>query len=84
MQKWLVDICIGGVVLGVVLPLLFALDKHNMAVADLQASAQPSVLQACTDIASQARGPYYGAVKEQCLVKFDQQYAAARKSGMTE
>lgn len=84
MQKWLMDICIGGVVMGIVLSILFALDKHNMAVADLQASAQPSVLQACTDIASQARGPYYGAVKEQCLVKFDQRYAAARKADLLQ
>jgi hypothetical protein len=68
--------------MGIVLSVLFAVDRHNMAVADLQALAQPSILQACTDIASQARGPYFGAVKEQCLVKFDQRYAVARKAGM--
>lgn len=78
MNKWFVDISIGAVVLGIVGPILFWVDSHHIALQKRQAQVEPSVLEACTDIAAQAQGAYYGTVKERCLVKFDRRYAQAR------
>jgi hypothetical protein len=80
MGKWLVDVCIGAAVLGVVLPILFALDDHRFALAERHARAEPSILEACTEVAAQARSPFFGAVKELCLKKFDRRYGQAREA----
>jgi hypothetical protein len=81
MNKWLVDISIGAVVLGIVGPILFLVDSQHIALQQRQAQAEPSVLEACTDIAAHAQGAYFGTVKERCLVKFDQRYAQASRAG---
>lgn len=81
--KSLNDIYLGAVVLTVVGAAFYALHDHHVALIERQAQAEPAVLQACTEIAAYARGPFFqadGAVKEQCLLKFDRRYAQARSA----
>jgi hypothetical protein len=79
MNRWIVDIVIGAVVLGVLLPILFILDNKRSTLLEQQARVEPSVLAACKDVASYAQGEY-GTVKDRCLMNFDRQYAAARRA----
>lgn len=76
------DVYLGAAVLGVVGFGLYAIHDHHVELVERQSRAQPTVLQACTEIAAHARGPFFqadGAVKEQCLLKFDPQYAQERR-----
>lgn len=72
------DIYIVAFVLAVLGPILYVLDREYLNQVERQARAEPAVLQACTEIASQARGPFFSSVKEECLMKFDRSYAQAR------
>lgn len=72
------DLYIAAAVLAILGPILYYFDSEHVGLAQRQALAEPAVLQACTEIAAQARGPYSGSVKEECLLKFDRQYAQAR------
>jgi hypothetical protein len=79
--KSLNDIYLGAAVLTVLGAGFYALHNHHVELIERQARAEPAVLQACTEIAAHARGPFFqadGAVKEQCLLKFDPRYAQAR------
>ncbi|HVL75481.1 MAG TPA: hypothetical protein VM406_05650, partial [Noviherbaspirillum sp.] len=69
------DIFIAAAVFGILGPIFFAIDNRHTAWLERQARAEPAVLEACAEIAAAARSPYAGAVKEQCLIKFDRSHA---------
>lgn len=80
--KSLNDVYLGAAVLTLVGAGLFAAHEYHVSEVERQAQAEPAVLQACTEIAAYARGPFFqgeGAVKEQCLLKFDRRYAQAAR-----